>query len=269
VRITPYEGADDGLWGRSEFLTWVRNKARSRMVSPDALLGHMRCRIAVDLHPEIQLPAIIGEHAALNLAACVTGNSGAGQSAPAAVAAGSFPWKTTNTNLGSGQGLVEVYGEMVKIKNADNIEGIADLGEYELKMPTNRALLHVEEIDKVIVDNDYRAANIRTGYVYVISNVGSVGPGVMKPPPSSTPKAVAPGRKTPTPGQAEQGRGVNVLQSWHYPSKDQSIPGLRGWRGEPVTTDRPLVLPTSDPTQPLTDLSKNGRLSASVGSHGQ
>ena len=38
----------------------------------------------------------------------------------------------------------------------------------------------ITEIDARIADNDYRAANIRAGYVYVISNVGSFGPGIVK-----------------------------------------------------------------------------------------
>ena len=36
------------------------------------------------------------------------------------------------------------------------------------------------EIDRRIADNDYRTANIRAGYVYVISNVGSFGPAIVK-----------------------------------------------------------------------------------------
>lgn len=36
------------------------------------------------------------------------------------------------------------------------------------------------EIDRAIADNDYRAANIRAGYVYVISNIGTFGPDVVK-----------------------------------------------------------------------------------------
>jgi hypothetical protein len=35
-------------------------------------------------------------------------------------------------------------------------------------------------IDQAIEQNDYRAANIRAGYVYVISNVGAFGPNVVK-----------------------------------------------------------------------------------------
>lgn len=35
-------------------------------------------------------------------------------------------------------------------------------------------------IDQAIADNDFRAANIRAGYVYVISNKGAFGEGVVK-----------------------------------------------------------------------------------------
>ncbi len=36
------------------------------------------------------------------------------------------------------------------------------------------------EIEQAIETNDYRIANIRAGYVYVISNIGAFGPGVVK-----------------------------------------------------------------------------------------
>ena len=38
----------------------------------------------------------------------------------------------------------------------------------------------LEQIEEAIEANDYRIANIRAGYVYVISNVGSLGPNVVK-----------------------------------------------------------------------------------------
>lgn len=38
----------------------------------------------------------------------------------------------------------------------------------------------VEQIDEAIEQNDFRAANIRAGYVYVISNIGAFGPNVVK-----------------------------------------------------------------------------------------
>ncbi|WP_369046045.1 DUF4041 domain-containing protein [Sinomonas sp. P10A9] len=46
---------------------------------------------------------------------------------------------------------------------------------------TNPDLIQrLADIDKAIADNDYRAANIRAGYVYVISNRGAFGMGVVK-----------------------------------------------------------------------------------------
>ena len=44
-------------------------------------------------------------------------------------------------------------------------------GELELRLNT---------IDEAIAQNDYRAANVRAGYVYVISNRGAFGPNVVK-----------------------------------------------------------------------------------------
>ena len=38
----------------------------------------------------------------------------------------------------------------------------------------------LQEIDQAIESNDYRIANVRAGYVYVISNVGAFGPDMVK-----------------------------------------------------------------------------------------
>ena len=45
---------------------------------------------------------------------------------------------------------------------------------------TSEAEAKLAEVDKSIEDNDFRAANIRAGYVYVISNVGAFGQNVVK-----------------------------------------------------------------------------------------
>lgn len=44
----------------------------------------------------------------------------------------------------------------------------------------NRVLEQLQEVEQSIADVDYRAANTRAGYVYVISNVGSFGENVVK-----------------------------------------------------------------------------------------
>lgn len=46
---------------------------------------------------------------------------------------------------------------------------------------TDEDLVHrLAAVDEAIADNDFRAANIRAGYVYVISNEGAFGPDVVK-----------------------------------------------------------------------------------------
>jgi Domain of unknown function (DUF4041)/Meiotically up-regulated gene 113 len=55
------------------------------------------------------------------------------------------------------------------------------LEALRLKDGTNPALEEkLSELDAAIAQNDYRAANIRAGYVYIISNRGAFGPNVVK-----------------------------------------------------------------------------------------
>jgi len=43
-----------------------------------------------------------------------------------------------------------------------------------------QVLERLGQIDEALTQNDYRIANIRAGYVYVISNLGAFGPDVVK-----------------------------------------------------------------------------------------
>jgi len=54
---------------------------------------------------------------------------------------------------------------------------LEDKGDHE---GIERLRGELSEIDRAIEDVDYRAANIRAGYVYVISNLGSFGDRVVK-----------------------------------------------------------------------------------------
>lgn len=58
---------------------------------------------------------------------------------------------------------------------AHALEALAALGASDSDL---EARLH--EVDEAIAQNDFRVANIRAGYVYVISNRGSFGEGVVK-----------------------------------------------------------------------------------------
>ncbi|MGD8166653.1 DUF4041 domain-containing protein [Herbiconiux sp. P16] len=63
--------------------------------------------------------------------------------------------------------------ERAHIANA--IDALAANGEFD-----DDLVRRLASIDEAIADNDFRAANIRAGYVYVISNEGAFGKGVVK-----------------------------------------------------------------------------------------
>jgi hypothetical protein len=60
------------------------------------------------------------------------------------------------------------------------VNALAAVEANEDAEAATRLRAQLAEIERAIVDVDYRAANIRAGYVYVISNVGSFGESVVK-----------------------------------------------------------------------------------------
>lgn len=60
------------------------------------------------------------------------------------------------------------------------IKTAADVDKEELLKKKEQIINELSEIDKSMKDIDYRAANARAGYVYIISNVGSFGENVYK-----------------------------------------------------------------------------------------
>lgn len=60
---------------------------------------------------------------------------------------------------------------------ANALQALVDQGDSE---GAERLRSQLEDIDKALEQVDYRAANVRAGYVYVISNVGAFGEGMIK-----------------------------------------------------------------------------------------
>lgn len=60
---------------------------------------------------------------------------------------------------------------------ANALQALIDKGDAE---GADRLRAHLEDIDKAIEEVDYRAANVRAGYVYVISNIGALGERMIK-----------------------------------------------------------------------------------------
>ena len=65
--------------------------------------------------------------------------------------------------------------EQAHYRNA--LQALLDRGDEDAAARIREQL---DEIDRAIADVDYRAANVRAGYVYVISNVGAFGEDVVK-----------------------------------------------------------------------------------------
>jgi uncharacterized protein DUF4041/Meiotically Up-regulated Gene 113 (MUG113) protein len=77
---------------------------------------------------------------------------------------------------------VELQAERERLEKerdhyANALAKLAEQGEDE---QANELRQRLSAIDDAIVQNDYRIANIRAGYVYVISNVGAFGDNVIK-----------------------------------------------------------------------------------------
>lgn len=60
------------------------------------------------------------------------------------------------------------------------VNALAALGSASDSEAADRLRAQLQKIDREIEDVDYRAANIKAGYVYVISNVGAFGDQVVK-----------------------------------------------------------------------------------------
>jgi hypothetical protein len=70
--------------------------------------------------------------------------------------------------------------ERLNKERAHYQSAIASLASNGDESSTQDFARRLKEIELAIEQNDYRAANIRAGYVYVISNVGAFGPNIVK-----------------------------------------------------------------------------------------
>jgi hypothetical protein len=90
--------------------------ARARRVSPWALLAEILLRVLVRTPPGVQLPPLVGANASLNLFAAIVGPSGQGKGQSSAAARGviDLGWQIEGKGIGSGEGLVKLFGQSDK-----------------------------------------------------------------------------------------------------------------------------------------------------------
>lgn len=145
----------DDFWNARPLLAHIRQAARARLISPDALLGAVLCRIAALSSHTIELPAIVGSAVGLTYFANLVGGPEAGKSAAASVAADLVPAPDAVLDrlpIGSGEGLVECLFETVKEAGENGKP------EKVRRQTRHAAIFHVDE-GEVLVDLGTRSGN--------------------------------------------------------------------------------------------------------------
>lgn len=117
--FTPESGEAD-WWDERPWLRHIHTFARSRLISPYALLSVTLVRVAASTLPGVTLPPIVGGRGSLNLFCALVGPSGAGKSAVCSASDELLPWAEPWTHIGSGEGLLHTYVSRVKVDDQDN-----------------------------------------------------------------------------------------------------------------------------------------------------
>ncbi|MGY0070213.1 DUF3987 domain-containing protein [Streptomyces sp. QTS137] len=127
---------DDEFWESRPYLTHIRDFARSRLVSPWAVLGVVLARVATWIPPAVTLPPIVGTKASLNLFIAIADDSGLGKGTSIGTARDCIenPYTLQSINLGSGEGIGHQFMERVG---------------GELNQHTEAVMFMVNEIDSL------------------------------------------------------------------------------------------------------------------------
>ncbi|WP_100467534.1 DNA primase [Mycobacteroides abscessus] len=109
IDVRDYEG---DFWQSRTSLSTVYTAALAAMCSPWAVLACCAARALALVDPHIKLPAIIGSKGgSLNWFAMLAAESGGGKSTAMEIAEELIPHQVKTLNLGSGEGLIEAFGE--------------------------------------------------------------------------------------------------------------------------------------------------------------
>lgn len=108
---------DPDWWEARPALEHIRQHARARMVSPDALLAITLVRLCVAVPYTVKIPPIVGGAASLNLFAALVGPSGAGKSAATAASDELLPNAEPWVHVGSGEGLLHTFVQRTMVKD--------------------------------------------------------------------------------------------------------------------------------------------------------
>ncbi|BAL87263.1 hypothetical protein AMIS_20430 [Actinoplanes missouriensis 431] len=123
------------FWKSRPILTHIQQFARARLVAPWATLGAVLAHVVAATPPRIQLPAIVGTEASLNLFIGLVGAAGAAKGASEKVAKQAVDLDQRVAPvypLGSGEGIAHMFMR--------NVKG-------EIEMVNANAIVTIQEID--------------------------------------------------------------------------------------------------------------------------
>lgn len=160
VTTAPVEmpNADDEAdwWDRRPWLRHIHTFARSRMVSPYALLSVTLVRVSAHTLPNTTLPPIVGGRGSLNLYCALVGESGAGKSAVCAASDELLPWVDQWEHVGSGEGLLHTFVQRVKVDDDTAPDGKT----WTLKYHKHKAAAIVDEVDTLTALGNRQGATL-------------------------------------------------------------------------------------------------------------
>ncbi len=103
---------EGGFWKSRQSLDTIFTASLAGMCSPWAVLACCAARALALVDPHIKLPAIVGtKGGSLNWFAMLAAESGGGKSTAMEIAEDLIEYNITTLNLGSGEGLIEAFGE--------------------------------------------------------------------------------------------------------------------------------------------------------------
>jgi hypothetical protein len=134
------------FWDERPELRVIRDFARSRRVSPWALLGVTLARVLAAVPPFVRLPALTGGPGSLNLFVGLVGASGTGKGAAERAAEDLMPLEIETAGIGSGEGIAHLFAARDR---RGKVERIRDA-----------VILQVAEIDTLAALADRRSSTL-------------------------------------------------------------------------------------------------------------
>lgn len=119
-RKSPLEDIEQGFWESRESLQMVWQTSMAMMASPWGVLAHCAARALTQVRPHVTLPPLIGGPGSLNWFALVAAPPSLGKGTAARTAKLLVPDPITEWEVGSGEGMIAVYGR----KPEERIEAI-------------------------------------------------------------------------------------------------------------------------------------------------